>query len=221
MAKRSSELHNAIFYGIVDTGYVSPENMFTKCRMLVDAGVKIIQLRAKNEDAQTKRKMAFELLPIFEKANAPFFIINDDIQLASDICRKIENAGLHVGQDDCPISEARKAIGENAVLGLSTHSIQQATQANQNAHLLDYFAVGPVYSTMTKPGRAAVGLELVKYVSQNLKPVIPWFCIGGVNIKTASEVRKAGGERIVAVSDVLKPNDTTLAVKELITAFNI
>ena len=48
MAKRSSELHNAIFYGIVDTGYVSPENMFTKCRMLVDAGVKIIQLRAKN-----------------------------------------------------------------------------------------------------------------------------------------------------------------------------
>ncbi len=220
MAELSFQLQNAIFYGIIDTGYVSPDMMFAKCRMLADANVKIIQLRAKNEDAQIKRKIAFELLPIFQKPNAPFFIINDDIELASDICRKIENAGLHVGQDDCPIQEARKAIGKNRILGLSTHSIAQATKANENANLLDYFAVGPVYSTMTKPGRQAVGLELVRYVSQELKPVIPWFCIGGINLKTASEVRKAGGERIVAVSDVLKPDNTTLAVKELISAFN-
>ena len=220
MAELSSELQNALFYGIVDTGYVSAENMFAKCQMLTNAGTKIIQLRAKNEDSKTRRKLAFELLPIFQKSNAPFFIINDDIELAADIWRQIENAGLHVGQDDCPISEARKAIGQRRILGLSTHSIQQATSANENAHLLDYFAVGPVYTTMTKPGRAAVGLELVKYVSQQLRPTIPWFCIGGINLKTVSEVRKAGGERIVAVSDVLQPVDTVKAVNDLITAFS-
>ncbi len=219
MAELSNFLRDAYFYGIVDTGYVLPEDMFSKCEMLVNAGVKIIQLRAKNEDEQTKRKMAYELLPIFKKTNAPYFIINDDIALASDICKEIENAGLHVGQDDCPIWEARKAIGKNRILGLSTHSIKQATLANDKADLLDYFAVGPIYSTMTKPGRAAVGLKLVRYVAEQLKPTIPWFCIGGVNLKTAKEVRDAGGERIVSVSDVLKPKDTTMAVKELMSVF--
>ncbi len=219
MANLSPALEEATFYGIVDTGYVAPEKLFSKCKMLADAGAKIIQLRAKKEDATTRREMAFELLPIFEKPNAPFFIINDDIELASEICKKIPNAGLHIGQDDAPLSEARSAIGSNRILGLSTHSPEQATNANDNADLLDYFAVGPVYSTMTKPGRPAVGLELIKFVSQNLKPAIPWFCIGGINLNTVSEVRKAGGERIVAVSDVLKPEDTTAAVKELVKNF--
>ncbi len=219
MASLSQVLENATFYGIVDTGYVAPEMMFSKCQMLADAGAKIIQLRAKKEDAITRRKMAFELLPIFENPNAPFFIINDDVELASEICAKIPNAGLHIGQDDGDIADARKAIGENRVLGLSTHSPEQASKANERAELLDYFAVGPVYSTMTKPGRPAVGLELVKFVAQELKPQIPWFCIGGVNLQTAAAVRAAGGERIVAVSDVLKPADTTAAVQELVAKF--
>ena len=219
MGTLSSALYNATFYGIVDTGYVAPKDMFAKCRMLADSGVKIIQLRAKNDDYRERRAMAYELLPIFKNKNAPFFIINDDVDLAADICKEIENAGLHIGQDDCPIAEARKAIGENRVLGLSTHSPEQATCANENSNILDYFAVGPVYSTMTKPGRAAVGLELVKFVSQQLCPSIPWFCIGGVNLKTVADVRKAGGERIVAVSDVLLPEDTSSAVRKLVDTF--
>lgn len=218
MGQLSPKLADCTFYGIVDTGYVDPEMLFDKCVQIADAGVKIIQLRAKKEDSPTRRNLAFELLPIFKKRQDVFFIINDDIELAAEICSLIPNAGLHIGQDDGDPKSVRAEIGYDRVLGLSTHSIEQAAAADNLHDVLDYFAVGPVYATNTKPGRPAVGLELVEKVAAS-NPRLPWFCIGGVNAKTAAQVRKAGGQRIVAVSDVLVQNDTTEAVKSLVATF--
>lgn len=218
MGQLSPKLADCTFYGIVDTGYVVPEMLFDKCVQIADAGVKIIQLRAKKEDSPTRRNLAFELLPIFKKRQDVFFIINDDIELAAEICSLIPNAGLHIGQDDGDPKSVRAEIGYDRVLGLSTHSIEQAAAADNLNDVLDYFAVGPVYATNTKPGRPAVGLELVEKVAAS-NPRLPWFCIGGVNAKTAAQVRKAGGQRIVAVSDVLVQNDTTEAVKSLVATF--
>ena len=218
MGQLSPKLADCTFYGIVDTGYVVPEMLFDKCVQIADAGVKIIQLRAKKEDSPTRRNLAFELLPIFKKRQDVFFIINDDIELAAEICSLIPNAGLHIGQDDGDPKSVRAEIGYDRVLGLSTHSIEQAAAADNLNDVLDYFAVGPVYATNTKPGRPAVGLELVEKVAAS-NPRLPWFCIGGVNAKTAEQVRKAGGRRIVAVSDVLVQNDTTEAVKSLVATF--
>lgn len=218
MGQLSPKLADCTFYGIVDTGYVVPEMLFDKCVQIADAGVKIIQLRAKKEDSPTRRNLAFELLPIFKKRQDVFFIINDDIELAAEICSLIPNAGLHIGQDDGNPKSVRAEIGYDRVLGLSTHSIEQAAAADNLNDVLDYFAVGPVYATNTKPGRPAVGLELVEKVAAS-NPSLPWFCIGGVNAKTAAQVRKAGGQRIVAVSDVLVQNDTTEAVKSLVATF--
>lgn len=218
MGQLSPKLADCTFYGIVDTGYVAPEMLFYKCVQIADAGVKIIQLRAKKEDSPTRRNLAFELLPIFKKRQDVFFIINDDIELAAEICSLIPNAGLHIGQDDGDPKSVRAEIGYDRVLGLSTHSIEQAAAADNLNDVLDYFAVGPVYATNTKPGRPAVGLELVEKVAAS-NPRLPWFCIGGVNAKTAAQVRKAGGQRIVAVSDVLVQNDTTEAVKSLVATF--
>lgn len=218
MGQLSPKLADCTFYGIVDMGYVAPEMLFDKCVQIADAGVKIIQLRAKKEDSPTRRNLAFELLPIFKKRQDVFFIINDDIELAAEICSLIPNAGLHIGQDDGDPKSVRAEIGYDRVLGLSTHSIEQAAAADNLNDVLDYFAVGPVYATNTKPGRPAVGLELVEKVAAS-NPRLPWFCIGGVNAKTAAQVRKAGGQRIVAVSDVLVKNDTTEAVKSLVATF--
>lgn len=218
MGTLSDKLRSTVFYGILDTGYVAKCDMFSKCEAIVKSGTKIIQLRAKAEDATERRKMAYEILPIFKKHSDIFFIINDDVDLAAEICREIPNAGLHVGQDDCDPNDARKAIGNDRVLGRSTHSKEQALTADSLADVLDYFAVGPVYSTNTKPGRIPVGLELVKTVS-TLSPTLPWYAIGGVNLKTAANVRRAGADRIVAVSDVLIANDTTFAIRNLIDTF--
>lgn len=104
------------------------------------------------------------------------------------------------------------------MLGLSTHSIEQAKSADALNGILDYFAVGPVFATNTKPGRPAVGLELVSSVA-DFKPCLPWFAIGGINKSTARKVRSAGAERIVAVSDVLVPQDTTGAIRDLMAEF--
>lgn len=218
MGSLSARLANSVFYGILDTGYVAPENLFSKCEAIVAAGVNIIQLRAKKEDSPTRRNIAFEILPIFKKHSDVFFIINDDIELAAEICALIPNAGLHIGQDDGAPAEARHEIGNDRILGLSTHSIKQATAADKLVDSLDYFAVGPVFPTNTKPGRKAVGLELVSQVAST-NPQLPWFCIGGVNLKTANSVKEAGGKRIVAVSDVLIPDDTTAAIKSLTAKF--
>ena len=198
MGLLSKKISGCVFYGILDTGYVKPEFLYDKCQSIVDAHVNIVQLRAKLEDAPTRRNIAFELLPIFKKREDIFFIINDDIELAAEICSIIPNAGLHIGQDD--------------------GSPKEAAAAESLKGVLDYFAVGPVYATNTKPGRPAVGLELVSKVAES-RPSLPWFCIGGVNMRTARAVWNAGGRRIVAVSDVLLAENTTTAIESLRNEF--
>lgn len=218
MGSLSRRISDCVFYGIADTGYVTHEDMFSKCEQMADAGAKIIQLRAKKEDSPTRRNLAFNLLPLFKNRPDTLFIINDDIELAAEICSLIPNAGLHIGQDDGAPEDARREIGENRALGLSTHSEEQAAAADAMSGILDYFAVGPIYATGTKPGREPVGLGLVRKVAAS-NPDLPWFCIGGVNARTARAVRDAGGRRIVAVSAVLAPDDTEGAVKSLVAEF--
>lgn len=210
----NQKLKDAVFYGILDTGYVPKELTRQKCQELIDGGCGLIQLRAKKESSLERAKLAEEILPLFDTKNAPIFIINDDIDLA----KNIEIAGLHIGQDDFDPRKAREILGDKKTLGLSTHSLEQAKKANSLKGVLDYFAVGPLFATQTKPGRTPVGLELVGLV-KNMRPALPWFCIGGVNLNTAALVAKAGAERIVAVSDVLKPADTAAAVKALTASF--
>ncbi len=214
MGSLSDSIRDCVFYGILDTAYVPRARLLSKCRQLIASGTKLVQLRAKGEDERQRREIALEILPLFRDNAHCNLIINDDIRLAEEICSVIPNSGLHIGQDDGDPKLARKAIGKKRILGLSTHSIEQAKAADGLSEILDYFAVGPIFATNTKPGRKAVGLGLLRSV-RAMNPLLPWFAIGGVNTKTASEVRLAGAERIVAVSDVLIPEDTTKAIDSL------
>ena len=94
MGTLSKKISGFVFYGILDTGYVKPESLLDKCQSIVDAHVNIVQLRAKLEDAPTRRNIAFELLPIFKKREDVFFIINDDIELAAEICSIYQTPGF-------------------------------------------------------------------------------------------------------------------------------
>lgn len=214
MGGASYKIRECVFYGILDTAYVSRKELSAKCRQLMETGTPLIQLRAKKECAEERREMAFEILPLFRGNPRCNLIINDDIALAGEICSIIPNSGLHMGQEDGDPVQARKLIGKNRILGLSTHSIEQARAADNLSEILDYFAVGPVFETNTKPGRKAVGLGLIRDVKA-INPALPWFAIGGINEKNAIEVRLAGAGRIVAVSAVLTPDDTTKAVELL------
>ncbi len=210
MAKNSKKISDIDFYAILDTGYVARDNLYKKCKQLISANVGIIQLRAKKESPLEIAKIAAEISPLFEVANAPIFIINDDLELA----KSIDFAGLHVGQDDISPYIARQELGEDRVLGLSTHSLEQATKANDLHEVLDYFAVGPVYPTNTKKGRPAVGLDLISQVN-NLSLNLPFFAIGGINFNTAKFAIEKGAKRLVAVSAILEMEDSAQAVAKM------
>lgn len=182
-----------------------------KCEALIAGGAGIIQLRAKQQTHAERKVLLESILPLFEPVSAPPLIINDDLQLAE----AYSQLGLHIGQDDIPIADARTALGPDRILGLSTHSPAQVHAAIARADLLSYFAVGPVFATQTKPDYCPVGLELVQYTAQ-LHPPIPWFCIGGINRNNVAQVKTHGAERIVVVSDVLCDQDTAAAVRQLL-----
>lgn len=207
MTLSRSALDRIPFYGILDTGYVSQQDWENKCLALLEGGAGIIQLRAKKENHEQKRQLLERILPFFADTSVPL-IINDDLELAA----AYPNLGLHVGQDDISPREARETLGPDRIIGLSTHSLIQAQAALCLVSQINYFAVGPVFATSTKPDYTPVGLSLVKQI-RALEPPFPFFCIGGINRTNFAQVRAAGAYGLVAVSDVLEDPDTATAAR--------
>lgn len=212
-AGKRSILASARFYGILDSAYVSANRWKMVCSGLIEGGADLIQVRAKGASAAERERLVFEVLPLFDlnSQQPPFLVINDDVEL----CARVPGLGLHIGQDDTPVREARERIGHERLLGLSTHSREQAQAAmDLPAGTLDYFCTGPVFATQTKPDYEPVGLELVRWTAAR-HPELPWFCIGGINRATMTEVLRAGADRVVVVSDVLLDKDPAAAVRAL------
>jgi thiamine-phosphate pyrophosphorylase len=166
----------------------------------VRGGVDIVQLRMKDASdaailAAAERFARHDVL----------LIINDRPDLAA-----AANAdGVHVGQDDTPVQEARALVGPDRLVGLSTHTPKQVDGATG----ADYIGVGPVYSTPTKPGRPAVGLELVHYASERAR--VPFFAIGGIDADNLPAVHAAGAERVAVVRALTETYDPESAARTL------
>ena len=209
-------LFAARLYGILDTGYLAPDRFVPLCRALIVGGAGIIQVRAKRESRDAYRRLLDAVLPLFDGLPIPL-IINDHL----DIVLEYPGCGLHIGQDDVPVREARAALGPDRVLGLSTHSVAQAQGALQVADALTYFCIGPVFPTNTKPDYVPVGLQLVTEVTalaadhsrQNPEHAPPLFAIGGINRRNIHDVRAAGAGRVVVVSDILQAGDPVAAAR--------
>lgn len=128
------------------------------------------------------------------KKNNVLFIVNDHI----DIALMVDADGVHVGQEDMPVSEIRKILGSNKIIGLSTHSVEDADRALfQN---VDYIGVGPIFPTTTKD-RAAVGIEYMEYVEKNIN--LPYIAIGGIKESNLSQVVEKGARRVALVSEIV------------------
>lgn len=159
-------------------------------------GVDLVQLRDKDGDDDAVLAAAPAFAAAAERHGA-LFVLND----RPDLVAAAGADGVHVGQDDMPLSEARALVGADRIVGLSTHTPAQvdgATEAAAQPGGIDYFAVGPVHATPTKPGRPAVGLELIAHAASEQRPV-PWFAIGGIDAETVAPVVAAGARRAVVV----------------------
>jgi thiamine-phosphate pyrophosphorylase len=175
-------------------------------------GVDIVQLRCK--DAPDDRILAAAArFAALCRAHGALFILNDRPELVVPAGAD----GVHVGQDDAPVAEARVLVGPERIVGLSTHSPAQIEAARSTD--ADYIGVGPVYATPTKPGRPAVGLELVAEAAA--QATVPWFAIGGIDAANVGAVRGAGARRIAVVRALTEADDpraTARALRAAITA---
>jgi thiamine-phosphate pyrophosphorylase len=175
----------------------------------LEGGVDVVQLREKGASDTEIVDAAGEVLALCEQHQA-LFILND----RPDLVGACGAHGVHVGQDDEPVDAVRETVGPHAIVGVSTHSPDQIEAAERSS--ADYFAVGPVWQTPTKPGRPAVGLELVREAAER-RPDKPWFAIGGIDAARLPEVIEAGAERIVVVR-AIRDADEPRAVAEALRA---
>ncbi|MBJ8348560.1 thiamine phosphate synthase [Antrihabitans sp. YC2-6] len=180
-------------------------------------GVDIIQLRDKGSAGEAKYgtlEARDELAALAElraatRRHGALLAVNDraDIALAAgaDV--------LHLGQGDLPVHYARRILGNDVVIGRSTHSRAQAGLAAIEEGI-DYFCTGPIWATPTKPGRTAAGLDLVRS-THDAGPSRTWFAIGGIDTKRVPEVKAAGASRIVVVRAITEARDPEAAARQL------
>ena len=203
---RRARLRDARLYFVADRG-----GMAHALDGALAGGADVFQLRDKDASDD-------ELLAAAESARerchaaGALFVLNDRPDLAAECGAD----GVHVGQDDVTVQRARQHVGHDAIVGLSTHSIQQAQAGCRGG--ADYIAVGPVHATPTKEGRPAIGVDPLRYAASHVD--VPWFAIGGIDADTVGAVVKAGARRIVVVRAIAQADDPEATARALRTAVN-
>lgn len=175
---------------------------------VVAGGVDIVQIRDKALDAVEELAILDRVREVCIRQGA-LFAVNDraDFAVASDA------EIFHTGQRDLPITVARRLLGRRTLLGRSTHSPAQAAAADADPDV-DYFCVGPLWETPTKPGRPAVGLQTLREVAATT-PSTPWFAIGGIDTDHLEAVLQAGARRTVVARAITHADDPEAAARTL------
>jgi thiamine-phosphate pyrophosphorylase len=172
----------------------------------IAGGVDVVQLRDKNLGAREIVDRSRRLLRVCRDHGVPF-ILND----RPDLALEVEADGVHVGQDDATPALARRILGPDVIVGLSTHAPNELDDALEEP--VDYLSAGPVTETPTKPGRHGTGLRYLTYVLERAKT--PWFVTGGVTPDSVKMMAAAGARRFVVVRYLTEAEDPKAAAKTL------
>ncbi len=208
----ANDLKNYCLYGIVDLSYIGAADALRVTREMIEGGVDLIQLRGKECSVEKLAALAAKLHAITSQQTTPL-IINDHAEIA----RMVNVEGVHVGQDDLAVIEARRIAGRPVLIGKSTHSLAQAKAAE--AEGVDYIGFGPLFATPTKPNYPVIGLAEIGQVHREVN--LPIFCIGGIKLHNLPEVIAAGAGKVVIVSGLLRSENiaaTARAAKQLLAA---
>lgn len=177
---------------------------------MIRAGVKFLQYREKEKTARVMYEECTAIRAMTRAAGVTF-IINDDIGLAL----AVDADGVHIGQEDIPAHAVRALVGEERIIGLSTHSPAQAREA-QALGCLDYIGVGPVFATRTKPDAMPTGLDYVRYAAAHI--ALPFVAIGGIKPHSIKEVVSAGARTVAVVSAIVGSENIETRTRELCAA---
>jgi thiamine-phosphate pyrophosphorylase len=184
------------------------ENLLATVEAALKGGLTLVQYRDKNSSDTLRLENAKQLRQLCHRYGA-LFLINDRVDLAL----AVDADGVHLGQEDMPIATARQLLGPQRLIGRSTTNSDEMQRAI--AEGVDYIGVGPVYETPTKEGKAATGLEYVRYATSNSS--VPWFAIGGIDTSNINDVIDAGASRIAVVRSLMQAEQPTLVTQYLIS----
>ncbi len=193
------------FYAMIDpAGGHEPVAL---ARTMLGAGASIMQLRLKNESAREFLAAARQIARMCRERGA-IFIVNDRV----DIAILAEAGGVHLGQDDLPLEVARRLVGKQMLIGISTHDAGQAREAENGG--ADYIGFGPIYPGGLKANAAGQGLEQLREVRAAVK--IPIVAIGGITEARVPEVLAAGADAAAIITDVVKASDVDAKVRSIL-----
>jgi thiamine-phosphate pyrophosphorylase len=180
------------------------DTLFNIVESALEGGLTLVQYRDKTADDSSRIQQAQKLRQICHQYGA-LFIMNDRVDLAL----AVDADGVHLGQEDISIATARQLLGPQRLIGRSTTNADEMQRAVQEG--ADYIGVGPVFETPTKVGKAATGLDYVRYATAHSP--IPWFAIGGIDVNNVNDVISAGAERIAVVRSLMEAEQPTLVTQ--------
>jgi thiamine-phosphate pyrophosphorylase len=206
LAAKAAQLATDL-YGITAEKYSLGRSNETVVRLMLAAGIKLIQYREKDKSAQEKLRECLVLRELTRQAGATF-LVNDDVSLA----QIVDADGVHLGQDDLPVAQVRALLGPGKIIGLSTHSSAQLQAALSCG--ADYLGVGPLYATQTKVNVCApVGLDYLDYARAHA--TLPFVAIGGIKEHNLAEVVRHGASCAALVTEITGACDIAAKVAAL------
>lgn len=196
-------------YGITAEKFSQGRSNRDVVAAMIEAGISIIQYREKRHEKSYRTILEeCRVLRDMTRRAGVSFIVNDYL----DIAQLVDADGVHVGQDDLPVAEARKLLGPDKIIGLSTHSPEQARDAVEQG--ADYIGVGPIFATKTKDDVCApVGFEYLDYVRENID--LPWVAIGGIKRSNIEQVVARGAECVCLVTEIVGAENIHQRIAEL------
>jgi thiamine-phosphate pyrophosphorylase len=204
---RKELLSRIQLYVIADRKICGERNIEDVVGQAIDGGAQMIQYRDKESDDEEFLKTALTLNAVCRERKVPL-IVNDRVEIAL----RADVDGVHLGQEDLPISEARGSLGCDKIIGKSARTIQQAKEAE--AEGADYVGLGPIFPTTSKDIDQPIGVDVIGRAAKILR--IPFFPIGGISLDNLDQVTGAGGRRIAVISAVILSDDVISSAAKLL-----
>ena len=203
---RSDKKH-MLLYAVTDRAWVGTKSLYEQVKEALENGVTCLQLREKELDESDFLKEAEQISALCKEYKIPF-IVNDNVNIA--IACKAD--GIHIGQEDMELTNVRKLVGEDMIIGVSAHTVEEAIKAQEGG--ADYIGIGAVFATSTKTDVDVLSFETLRSICEAVD--IPTVAIGGIKKDNICKLKGSGIDGVAVVSAIFAANDIATATKELL-----
>lgn len=200
-------------YGLTDDELLPEAKLLPAVEQALQAGIAMLQYRNKSTDHERRQAQASALLTLCRDYSVPL-LINDDV----DLCARVGADGVHLGQQDCSLAEARRRLGQDAIIGITCHQSLELAQAAQRGGA-SYVAFGRFFPSVTKPGAPAANPDILDRAKAQLD--LPVVAIGGINADNGGSLILAGADMLAVVGGLFGGHDVAHNARNLMSLFNL